>query len=40
MHIVIESLVVGSIIAWLAGLVMPTEQDRRQAGIHLGEMRD
>ncbi len=40
MFIVIESLIVGSVIAWLAGLVMPTERDRRQAGVHLGEMRD
>ncbi len=40
MLVVIVWLVVGSIIAWLAGLALPTEQDLMQAGVYLGEMRD
>jgi uncharacterized membrane protein YeaQ/YmgE (transglycosylase-associated protein family) len=37
---VIVWLVVGGNLAWLASLVMPTQQDGVQAGVALGEMRD
>jgi len=40
MLVVFVWLVVGSVIAWLASLVMPTQQDLMQAGVYLGEMRD
>ena len=31
---------VKGLIIWLAGLVVPTEEDLTQAGVHLGEMHD
>jgi len=32
--------IVRHIIGWLASLVMPTQEDLMQAGIHPGEMRE
>ena len=32
--------IVGDLIRWLAGLVMPTQEDLMEADVYLGEMRD